>query len=227
MEKREKGQPAEKYVYSKIKEAIIKRNIRPCNQLVETTIAERLGVSRTPVRAAIKRLAYEGFVEICPARGAFVIKPTAEEINDTFDVRIHLEGYSAFLAASNMRTDDYAELEKLIEQEHKAFECRDFEAYSSINDQLHMYIAKKSGRKVLYNYICDILNKTNIYLILFDPFYHIQFNPSMDEHRSIVEMLKEGNGEGASKAMKDHLNTTLNGLNLDEIQVESDNSLFL
>lgn len=227
MEMREKGQPAEKYVYDKIKEAIIKRNIRPCNQLVETTIAEQLGVSRTPVRAAIKRLAYEGLVEISPARGAFVIKPTAEEINDTFDVRMHLEGYSAFLAASNMKNGNYTELERLIEQERDAFECRDFQAYSSINDTLHMYIAEKSGSKVLYNYICDIMNRTDIYLILFDPFYHIQFNPSMDEHKSIVEMLKDRNAEGASKAMRDHLYTTLSGLNLDEIQVDSENSLFL
>ncbi len=227
MTNKQSYQPMEEYVYNEIKEAIMKRSIRPCNKLVETTIAERLGVSRTPVRAAIRKLAYEGLVEIQPPRGAYVVKPTLEEIHDTFHVRMLLEGSSASLAAAYFNSGDYAELERLIELEQSAFVTRDFVIYSHINNQFHMYIARKSQSKVLYNYVCDILNKTNIYLVLFDPFHNIEFNPSMDEHRKISEMLRDGNGIGASEAMRYHLNTTLTGLNLDEVQTDSENSLFL
>lgn len=225
--KKDKSTSMDQFVYNKIKEAIIKRNIRPHSQLVETTIAEKLGVSRTPVRAAIRRLEFEGYAEISPMRGAFVIKPSIEEISEIFEVRCQLEGYSAFLAAAKMHKEDCVELDKLIELESKTFEHKNFEAYSNINNQIHLYIAKKSGNKVLYNYIYDLLDKTNIYLVLFDPFYQIEINPSVEEHRTILKYLCEKNQLKASDTMRTHLIATLNGLNLIELQSEDDNQLFL
>jgi len=85
----------EDYVYGKLKNAIFKRYIRPDTRLVESKIAEQLGVSRTPVRGAIKRLAHDGFVKLSNNKGASIVKPTTKEIYDTFAVRAQLEKMAA------------------------------------------------------------------------------------------------------------------------------------
>lgn len=208
-------QSMEEYVYECIKEALIKRRIRPQSQLVETTIAEQLEVSRTPVRAAIRRLQYEGYVEIEPMRGAFVIKPTVKEIQDTFAVRICLESHAAEKAAEHFQANDGESLEKLISMEESSFATRNFQIYNEANAQIHLFVAEKAENRVLHQHITDLLDKTGIYLVLFDPFYQIEHNPSMDEHRLILSALNDQNGKEAARVMAQHLQTTMEGLNLE------------
>lgn len=211
-----KSHTMEEYVYECIKDALLKRRIRPLSQLVETTIAEQLEVSRTPVRAAIRRLQYDGYVEIEPMRGAFVIKPTVKEIRDTFAVRICLESFAVELAAQQFNNNDYLVMEKLIELEESSFHTRNFQIYNDANAQIHLFIAEKAANRVLHQHIKDLLDKTGIYLVLFDPFYQIENNPSMDEHRLILEELQRREGKKASSMMVEHLKTTLEGLNLEK-----------
>ena len=223
----QKKRSMEEYVYDCIKEALIKRRIRPRSQLVETTIAEQLEVSRTPVRAAIRRLQYEGYVEIEPMRGAFVIKPTIKEIQDTFAVRICLESRAAELAAEHIRGDDCLEMEKLIELEESSFETRNFQIYNDANSQIHLFVAGMSDNRVLHQHIRELLDKTGIYLVLFDPFYQIEHNPSMNEHRLILSALEERNGKKAAAMMADHLMKTMEGLNLEKQEDWQDDGLML
>jgi len=204
-------------VYERIRTAILKRYIGAGRQLVEETLAKQLGVSRTPVRAAIRRLVYEGFAEVTPHRGAFVIKPTSKEIHDAFAVRIQLERLSARLAAPAATQEDVAYLEKLIDEEGRIFDCRNPDAYYRVNDALHLKIAELSGNKTLYDFIGDILSRVNTYLILFDPFMHLELNPSMGEHRAITARLADHDGPGAEEAMRVHLESTLAGLELDKV----------
>ncbi|NPV69927.1 MAG: GntR family transcriptional regulator [Firmicutes bacterium] len=206
------NQNTEDWVYQRIKTAIFKRYIGPNRQLVEETLATQLGVSRTPVRAAIRRLVYDGFVEMIPNRGAFVIKPTREEIEDAFAVRAELEGMACRLAATRVTPSDLEYLETLIKEEGRVFESRDAEAYYRRNDAFHLRIAELSGNETLRKYVGDIISLVNIYLILFDPFIHMEFNPSMDEHRAIVDRLRTGDPGGAERAMDEHLASTLAGL---------------
>lgn len=217
----------EEYVYDCIKEALIKRRIRPQSQLVETTIAEQLEVSRTPVRAAIRRLQYEGYVEIEPMRGAFVIKPTVKEIRDTFAVRICLESHGAEVAAAHFQEEDGLALDKLISLEESSFGTRNFQIYNEANTQIHLFIAEKSGNRVLHQHIKDLLDKTGIYLVLFDPFYQIEHNPSMEEHRLILTALKDRKGKEAALLMAQHLQATMEGLNLERQEHWQDQGLML
>ncbi len=223
----DKKRSMEEYVYDCIKEALIKRRIRPQSQLVETTIAEQLEVSRTPVRAAIRRLQYEGFVEIESMRGAFVIKPTVKEIQDTFAVRICLESFAAELAAASFLEEDCQSLERIISLEESSFESRDFQIYNEANTRIHLFVAEKAGNRVLYQHIRDLLDKTGIYLVLFDPFYQIEHNPSMEEHRLLLAALKDGNEEKAARMMAEHLHTTREGLNLERQENRLDTGLML
>jgi DNA-binding GntR family transcriptional regulator len=106
---------SEDSVYQKLKTAIRKRYIRQGSQLVEVALAQQLGVSRTPVRSAIKRLEAEGLVNSIPNRGAFVITPTHREIKETFLVRAQLEIMATRLTATNITPEQVQELRQLIQ----------------------------------------------------------------------------------------------------------------
>lgn len=208
-----KKESSEEIVYQKLKNAIVKRYIRQGTKLVETTLAKQLEVSRTPIRGAIRRLAYEGFAKYEQNRGVYVIEPTLEEIKETFFVRQQLECSAAGLAAEADHNPTLIEkLEALLTKEKQVFQDRDIETYYEINDEIHLSIARASGNNVLVYYIEELLNRTKIYLILYDPFYTLPFNPSHHEHYMVVDAMKTCDSAKAKKAMEIHLKSAFHGM---------------
>lgn len=204
----------EEVVYHKIKRAIVRRYIRPGSQLVESTLARQLDVSRTPVRGAIKRLAYDGFARLESHRGAFVVQPSEVEVRQTFAVRTRLETMAAREAAGRIDDTRLAELHRVLEDEAAVFADRDIERYCRINDRFHFIISGASGNAVLDHYIRELAHKTEIFLVLLDPFFQMEVNPSIEEHRQIVAALERHDATAAEQAMAAHLNSSLEGLDL-------------
>jgi DNA-binding GntR family transcriptional regulator len=202
---------SEDSVYRKLKTAIRKRYIRQGSQLVEVALAQQLGVSRTPVRSAIKRLEAEGLVNSIPNRGAFVITPTHREIEETFRVRAQLEIMATRLTAGNITEKQIQELRDLIQMETTVFDKNNLDEYYEANDALHLKIAEFSGNGVLYTYINDLLDRTRIFLILYDPFYKIEYSPTK-EHETIVEAIANHDPDRACAAVIEHINSSINGL---------------
>ncbi len=202
---------SEDSVYQKLKTAIRKRYIKQGSQLVEISLAQQLGVSRTPVRSAIKRLEVEGLVNSVPNRGAFVITPTLKEIEETFLVRAQLEKMGAGLATEHITDAQVEELQKLIHTEDEVFDKNKLDDYFVINDILHLKIAEFSQNKVLYSYVKELLDRTRIYLILFDPFFKLDYSPTR-EHQAIIDALRKRNSEEASRAIEDHIKSSIEGL---------------
>jgi DNA-binding GntR family transcriptional regulator len=207
----------EDYVYNRLKTALIKRYIRQGCQLVETAIANQLDVSRTPVRAAIKRLNYEGYVRFIINKGAFVVKPGAAEIREAFAVRIPLEKMAVGLAARLISNKELKSLRRQMEKEISIFEQRKIVDDYKINDNIHFTIAKASGNKFLHHYIKDIINRTTIYLVLADPVEKMEINPSIEEHLLIIRALEDRDPAAAEKTMVAHLKSNLDTLNLESI----------
>ena len=206
-----KKQNSENSVYQKLKTAIRKRYIKQGSQLVEVTLAQKLGVSRTPVRSAIKKLEAEGLVNSIPNRGAFVITPTKKEIEETFLVRSELECMAAGLATQNCTQVLLDELHQFVEFESEVIDKNDLDKYYAVNDSFHIRIADMSGNTVLCSYIKELLDKTRIYLILYDPFYKIEYSPTT-EHLDIIEGIASGNPQKACAAVKAHINSSIIGL---------------
>lgn len=202
---------SEDAVYRKLKTAIRKRYIKQGSQLVEISLAQQLGVSRTPVRSAIKRLEAEGLVNSIPNRGAFVITPTRREIEETFLVRSQLEIMAARLTSKRITAKQLDELRELIVIETKVFDESNLDEYYTANDNLHLKIAELSGNRVLYTYIKELLDRTRIFLILYDPFYKLEYKPTC-EHESIITALAAGDADGAAVAIETHINSSINGL---------------
>ena len=202
---------SEDSVYRKLKTAIRKRYIKQGSQLVEVALAQQLGVSRTPVRSAIKRLEAEGLVKSIPNRGAFVITPTHREIEETFRVRAQLEIMAVQLAITTITPKQIQELRDIIEVETTVFDKNNLDEYFSINDSLHLKIAECSDNRVLYSYINELLDRTRIFLILYDPFYKIEYCPTK-EHETIVDAIADCDAERACAAVVEHINSSINGL---------------
>jgi len=198
-------------VYFKLKTAIRKKYIKQGSQLVEAALAQQLGVSRTPVRSAIKRLEADGLVNIIPNRGAFVITPTQQEIEETFLVRAQLEKMACRLAATSVDRRQRKELEDLIELEAEIFTTNSLDDYYQLNDTLHLKIAECAGNSILCAYIKQLLEKTRIYQILFDPFYRLEYSPTL-EHKAIVDAIAAGDADKAAQALEEHIGSSIKGL---------------
>lgn len=203
---------SEEEVYIKLKNAIRKRYIKQGSQLVEVALAQQLGVSRTPVRSAIKRLESEGLVNAIPNRGAFVITPTSREIEETYMVRAELECMAARLTAATITDAQIAELHEIVIDEGQVFDRTDIDKYDKLNAHLHLKIAEFSGNNVLYHYIKELLDRTRIYLILFDPFLQLEYSPSVSAHQKIINALAEHSAERTDAAVREHLQSSVNGL---------------
>ena len=207
----------EDQAYNKIKTAISKGYIKKGSKLKEIPLAQSLDMSRATVKGAIKRLVFEGLAEHVPYKGVSVVSPTLSEINQTFQVRAQLEQMAVTLAVPEMTPMDYKELEALIDQEISQCRTREVEGYYEINYAFHMKIAERSGNKVLHHYIKELLQKTAIYLVLFDPFFQLinSRNVSPDEHTHILKLMHNMEETAAGEAMKQHLVSTVEHMHAD------------
>jgi len=203
---------SEEEVYIKLKNAIRKRYIKQGSQLVEVSLAQQLGVSRTPVRSAIKRLEAEGMVNSIPNRGAFVITPTSREIEETYQVRMELECMAARQTAMIITESQIKELNQLVIDEGQVFDRANLEGYDLTNACLHLKIAEFSGNTILYHYVKELLDRTRIYLILFDPFFKLEYSPTVNAHQKIVDALAEHSAAKAEAAIREHLQNSVEGL---------------
>jgi len=178
------------YVYQELRHRIITKQLKPGQRLPEVNIAVQMGVSRTPVREALRRLSSEGLVLIIPNSGARLASPTKREMEDTYAVREQLECISVATAATRISERNLRRLEDAILEEEKAFE-----------------------EKNLAEFVENILARTNAYVVFYDPFYDIVDNPSIDQHKAIAQALKDRDREKAVELMKEHLKLSLVGLN--------------
>lgn len=205
---------SETIAYEQIKKAILLKKLLPGQKLTEQWLGENLKMSRTPVRAALKKLEEERLVEMIANRGAFVYKPDMQEIMDVFDVRILLESYAAKTAANKIEKKDLEKLCFLLEEEKKAYRAKDFEKFIQVNSDIHLMPALVTGNKILIQQIRSLIHWSNCYIILKDPFYERSEDTAMNipEHRNIVKALEAEDGKAAEKAVKEHLKTTLKSL---------------
>jgi DNA-binding GntR family transcriptional regulator len=209
----------EDLAYNKVKVAISKGYIKKGSKLKEVSLAKSLNMSRATVKGAIKRLVFEGLAEYSPNKGASVVNPSLGEVQESFLVRAQLEKMATSLAATKLGPEDFLELYTLIQKEKDIFRARELSLYYEINNAIHLKIAEKSGNHVLFHYIKELLQKTTIFLILFDPFYQLVEinNTSPAEHQKILQLLEDRNGKQAGLAMENHLASAVSGIDVNRL----------
>lgn len=174
------------------------------DKINEVKLCETMGISKTPLREALRVLSVEGLIRLVPHRGAFVTKPELDEIVEMFDVMSQLEGFCASQACQKMTPAEFTRLEHLHAQLEEHYRQRDQEAYIRVNNQYHSLVQKIAGNRTL-NQIVDGLRK-KILLYRFQSLnFPARFAESIDEHRELLDAFRERDPEKAETLMRNHL----------------------
>ncbi len=223
MEKEPRGN-LEDIAYRKIRSAILARTLQPGARLAEPVLARMTGMSRTPIRGALRRLAAEGLVGITPNQGAVVSAPSAKDIRDAYITREPLEALAARLAAENAEEAAVLRLKEAAEKEVRTLRERNLSEYIEANNEFHLTVASMSGNKPLGSAIQNCLTLTNVCLAFFDPFYDVQVEESRSnwEHRLLIEALQARDPSWAEAAMRVHIRSSFAYLDIGKIEREMD-----
>lgn len=203
-----------KKVYRILKARIIKGDLTQGGKLFEAKIAEQLGVSRTPVREAIKGLAAEGLVKMTPNQGVVVINVSIEDLQEVLQIRRVLEGLAAFVAAKKISQEEIAKLEEIIKKMSMIISKPkpDVVAYSELNAEFHNLILNACGNRRLMK-ICNNLSSSDHRFRI----RSLRNNPgrlkySLKEHQEIVEALKRKDPEQVDRLSQIHINNVLKNI---------------
>lgn len=142
-------QPLRSLVCDELRRLVITGELAPGTRLVEDRLADRLGVSRNPVREALQTLASEGFVEILPRRGAVVAQIRAKQAEDLFDVRVALEPLAARLAARRRDDDGLERLAEVLRLARRATDAEQLDLLALYNTDFHSVVVQLSGNDYL------------------------------------------------------------------------------
>jgi len=203
----------EEVAYRAILRMIFENQVRPGDYLLETTLSESLGLSRTPVSHALGRLLAEGFLEKRSKRGYILPFPSPEDARHVFSVRRVLEGQAAAEAAAAIRPEDVPVLERYLQDSEESVRQENKESFSATNEAFHLGIARLSGNPYLQRYVRQMFWRSNLYIFFFDGFYRkpgnsapVQKTP--EQHWRIVEAIMAGDAALASRLMQEHVQHT-------------------
>lgn len=197
--------PLRQAVYDTLAEMIASGSLKPGQHLVESELAEHLGVSRQPIREALQRLAVDGWVELRPAYGAYVHIPTTEEVAQLLGVRSVLEAYSAREAAEHATEDGVARLRQLYESGLAALTADDENALVSANADLHGYIVQMSGNRVLAELISQVERRVRWY---YTPIARPRGKEAWHEHEVLIQAIADEDADLAEQLMRAHTERT-------------------
>lgn len=199
----------EERAYRSIMHLILSGHYRPGDFLLEQEIAEKLGMSRTPVSRALARLVVEGFLEKMPKKGCFIPLPTPEDAENVFFARKAVESQAAAAASVNARKEEIEHLEKIIQDDIVAVSKHSKEDYAQINEEFHLGVAKASHNPYLLKWVQNIFWRSNVYVFYFDSFYKLpqqstpQKTPS--QHYAIMQAIARRDSAAAAREMEKHI----------------------
>lgn len=197
--------PLRQAVYDALAEMIASGSLKPGQHLVESDLAEQLGVSRQPVREALQRLQADGWVELRPAYGAYVHTPTPAEVGQLLGVRSVLESYSAHQAAERRSEEHIHRLWRLQEEGVAALAADDERALVDANAAFHSYIVEISGNKVLAELVSQVQRRVRWY---YTPIARPRGKEAWNEHAALVHAISEGDADAAERMMRRHTERT-------------------
>jgi DNA-binding GntR family transcriptional regulator len=193
--------------YDSLLQAIMGQVFRPGQRLNVSDIARKLGVSLTPAKEALSRLASEGLVEIRPRSGTFVTEISPEDVAETFDLRLALECLAAEKAMERLRPEDVETLERMLADMARPMVTeRDRIAHDRRNVDFHNFIIEHSGNRRLIQLYRSLNTHIKIARIhRSHERWASRLAEEQAEHREIVDALKERDADHARRALSRHI----------------------
>jgi len=193
-------------VYEAIRKKIADLVVRPEEQLIEHQLAEELGVSKSPVREAFRRLEKTGFVRVIPFKGCFVSPLSVKEFKDALELREMLETYCLTVCLPRFTDEQLREIEKLEEAAEKKLQKGNRHAASEFHMKIHLLIVEMAGNEIIRKTHADLIENTlKRYLMLALQEVSNQAETWRGHHRKIFTAIKRRNVEDAVDALREHI----------------------
>lgn len=191
-------------VYDALRQDIFGLVLDPGTQLVERDLATRFGVSKSPVRDALQRLAGEGLVIQSDYRGVTVREISFEEADEIYAFREVLEEMAVTLATPRLTDEDFIEAAHCLERSRQAMEFEDVPLVAQINRDFHAVFSKNCGNRPLHETLTNLQNRVRIISVL-----GWRCRPSMQEelgqHCDVLDAARRGAGDEAGHLMREHV----------------------
>lgn len=203
--------PLRELVFESLREAIIKGRLHPGERLMEIQLAEELGVSRTPVREAIRKLELEGLVLMIPRKGAYVSQISMKDIADVFEIRRALEGLAARLAAERATEEEVERLERALVKISEVAEAEDLTGAVALDTDFHEELMQASHNPRLSQLVSNLREQIQRFRLtsLSQPG---RVKLAVAEHRKIVDAIASHDAELAQNLAYEHIENAENSL---------------
>jgi DNA-binding GntR family transcriptional regulator len=191
-------------VAERLRQRIFSHQLLPGAWIDEQALAVDYGISRTPLREALKVLAAEGLVTLKPRRGCYVTEISEQDLDDIFPLMALLEGRCAFEATAKMRPAEFKQLEAIHAELERHARSEAIDKFFEANQEFHLRVQQFAGNRWLLHVIQDlrkVLKLTRLHSLTIEG----RLQQSLLEHRAIMEAIKSGDPKRAERAMHDHL----------------------
>lgn len=196
--------PLRDVVFNTLRQAIITGEFAPGERLMEIALAERLGVSRTPVREAIRKLELEGLVVMIPRKGAEVAQITEKDLRDSLEVRCNLEELAVKLACERITGEGEEKLKLALEDFKQAVEKQDFQNIVDSDIAFHDVIFEATQNHRLMQIASNLREQVYRYRVQY--IKDDKLHPVLEEeHRMIVDYILKKDVQNAVNTMKKHI----------------------
>ncbi|MCD7981174.1 MAG: GntR family transcriptional regulator [Clostridiales bacterium] len=203
--------PLRDVVFHTLRTAILKGDLKPGERLMELQLAAKLGVSRTPIREAIRMLEQEGLAVMIPRKGAEVAKMTEKDMEDVLQIRCALEELAVRLSCQNITQTEFQELRAAMEQFREMTRTDDIAAIAKADVNFHDVLYKSAENPKLLGLLNNLREQMYRYRVeyLKDPSIYPQL---IEEHHQLYEAVREKDGERASAITRKHLENQTEGV---------------
>ena len=198
-------------VFDKIRSDILNGKYKRGEELVESSIGKELGISRTPVREAIRQLELEGLVQLVPNKGAFVTGISEKDVRDIYLIRARLEGLAARMAAKNITPELLDAMEETVVLSEYHAKKEHYEQVCEMDSKFHKLLYKASGSRILEHTLTDFhqyVQRVRMASIM----KKRRMEKSNDEHDAILTAIRENDEEKAELVATRHISNTVENL---------------
>lgn len=197
--------PLRDEVFNTLREKILKGVLKPGERLMEIHLADQLGVSRTPIREAIRMLELEGLVKMVPRKGAQVAKISREDLQDVLEVRKALDTLAVKLACERITEEEIVRLKEAEDAFEKVLASEDATEIAEADVAFHDVIQAASKNKRLKNMISNLAERIFRYRFEYIKQQSDGGKTLMMEHRTIIRCIEENDVEAAIRAIELHI----------------------
>lgn len=187
-----------------LRELIVSGELQPSRKVPEKELCDHYGVSRTPLREALKVLATDGLVILEPNRGAWVSPITVKDLDEVFPVMAALEALAGELACQHVTDKEISAVRKLHDRMVKHYDARELDSYFEVNQQIHEAILAAARNETLINQYRSLAARVRRarYVANMTP---ERWRQATEEHEVIMQCLENRDGPGLSSILKSHL----------------------